>query len=177
MSRDVDSVLTAREQAAVKEWQLNSSEPLHVMRDLHLHVQPMMGGMWDLNMTRKSSRNLWSESWNKILNDPRSASIRSSRGPDQELLKESVVTIKTVAIMSIMINLLSRHVWNDWGCKLVLQHDSYSCTMYPYNSLGWPTKREQDQDHNFVGSIFLSHSRLEDICPIECRRNLEWETC
>ena len=45
LSRDTDSRLNWREQAAVHEW-LESSEPLHIMRDNVRHHAAILGGMW-----------------------------------------------------------------------------------------------------------------------------------
>jgi len=43
--RDLDSVFSWRERAAVDEW-LISKRPFHILRDHFYHGIPMMGGMW-----------------------------------------------------------------------------------------------------------------------------------
>jgi len=43
--RDVDSIITAREVAAVQEW-LTSGLDFHIMRDHPKHEYPIMAGMW-----------------------------------------------------------------------------------------------------------------------------------
>lgn len=43
--RDCDSVVSAREAAAVDEW-VRSGLPFHVMRDWYTHTDPMLAGMW-----------------------------------------------------------------------------------------------------------------------------------
>jgi hypothetical protein len=45
ISRDIDSRLNEREQAAVKEW-LDSDKDIHCMRDHIEHNVPILGGMW-----------------------------------------------------------------------------------------------------------------------------------
>jgi hypothetical protein len=45
ISRDIDSRLNEREQAAVEEW-LSSDKPIHCMRDHIEHNVPILGGMW-----------------------------------------------------------------------------------------------------------------------------------
>jgi hypothetical protein len=45
VSRDADSRLNGREQAAVAAW-VASGKPFHVMRDSAHHARRMMGGMW-----------------------------------------------------------------------------------------------------------------------------------
>ena len=43
--RDCDSVVSAREAAAVAEW-LGSGLPFHAMRDYYTHTDPLLAGMW-----------------------------------------------------------------------------------------------------------------------------------
>ena len=45
VSRDLDSRLTTREQAAVQEW-LDTGLAFHVMRDNPHHGTEILGGMW-----------------------------------------------------------------------------------------------------------------------------------
>jgi hypothetical protein len=45
MVRDCDSVVNAREAAAVREW-IDSGLPFHVMRDWWTHTDPILAGMW-----------------------------------------------------------------------------------------------------------------------------------
>lgn len=45
MVRDCDSVVSAREAAAVAEW-LDSGLPFHSMRDWYTHTDPMLAGLW-----------------------------------------------------------------------------------------------------------------------------------
>jgi hypothetical protein len=44
--RDCDSLVNAREAAAVAAWR-ESGKPFHVMRDWWTHTDPMLAGMWD----------------------------------------------------------------------------------------------------------------------------------
>ena len=43
--RDADSLVNAREAAAVREW-LDSGKPIHAMRDWWTHTDPILAGMW-----------------------------------------------------------------------------------------------------------------------------------
>ena len=45
MVRDCDSVVSAREAAAVAEW-IDSGLPFHAMRDWYTHTEPLLAGMW-----------------------------------------------------------------------------------------------------------------------------------
>ena len=49
VSRDLDSRLTTREQAAVQEW-IDSGLAFHVMRDNPEHGTEILGGMWGARM-------------------------------------------------------------------------------------------------------------------------------
>ena len=49
VSRDLDSRLTTREQAAVEDW-LNTGLAFHVMRDNPQHGTEILGGMWGARM-------------------------------------------------------------------------------------------------------------------------------
>ena len=49
VSRDLDSRLTTREQAAVEDW-LNTGLAFHVMRDNPHHGTEILGGMWGARM-------------------------------------------------------------------------------------------------------------------------------
>lgn len=43
--RDTDARLSRRDRVAVQDW-INSGRYMHIMRDHHHHIQPIMGGMW-----------------------------------------------------------------------------------------------------------------------------------
>ena len=49
VSRDLDSRLTAREQAAVEEW-LTTGLAFHVMRDHPAHGASILAGLWGARM-------------------------------------------------------------------------------------------------------------------------------
>ena len=75
--------------AAVQEWQDEGFDlPLHVMRDHPFHLQEIMGGMFGANLTRADSRRLWKESWTKMIAQKAAVASRSTKGPDQDLLRE-----------------------------------------------------------------------------------------
>ena len=89
-SRDLDSRISAREVAAVSEWQENSTEPIHSMRDHPAHFTSLLGASWDTDLTRKNARSRWKRVWVKMLNDTLSYAGRGESGPDQLLLNEYV---------------------------------------------------------------------------------------
>ena len=76
--------------AAVQEWQEEegSDLALHVMRDHPCHLQEIMGGMFGLNLTRGDSRQLWRDSWVKMVASKAALADRTTKGPDQDLLRE-----------------------------------------------------------------------------------------
>ena len=51
-TRDLDSRLNDREQAAVTEW-LNSNKSFHIMRDHPWHGTEILGGMWGCKLTQE----------------------------------------------------------------------------------------------------------------------------
>jgi len=77
VSRDLDSRLNPREQAAVEEW-LASGKTLHTMRDHYEHTVPILGGMWGLRHWPDFRTHI--ESW----------ITRSNLGDDQEFLKSKI---------------------------------------------------------------------------------------
>ena len=85
-SRDLDSRISAREAAAVKEWQEDSNEPIHAMRDHPAHGTSLLGASWDTDLTRKNARARWKKAWTKILNDTEAYAGRDRSGPDQDIL-------------------------------------------------------------------------------------------
>ena len=82
LSRDLDSRLSAREEAATREW-LRSGLAVHAMRDHPLHTQPLMGGMWGARLGAGEARamwggisHLWQTTWAAMLQDNNTFSHR-----------------------------------------------------------------------------------------------------
>ena len=103
-SRDLDSRISAREVAAVSEWQENSTEPIHSMRDHPAHFTSLLGASWDTDLTRKNARSRWKRVWVKMLNDTLSYAGRGESGPDQLLLNEYVTS--RILILYAMGNII-----------------------------------------------------------------------
>jgi len=155
VSRDLDSLPTRREAAAVEEW-LQSEKWLHAMRDNPYHWVPMLGGGWGSQLTVPGSRHKWKEIWPKILSDNSAKASRTEKGVDQAIL--------------------AAYVWSQLGgADEAFQHDSYTCRHFP-GSVGWPTQREHGIK-NFFGAI--GGLTLEMECPQECRRkdHADWTFC
>ena len=51
--RDLDSLPSAREDAALQEW-LDSKYAVHAMRDHPKHTMPILAGMWGIKMDQRS---------------------------------------------------------------------------------------------------------------------------
>jgi len=79
ISRDIDSRVNEREQAAVLEW-LESDKPIHCMRDHIEHNVPILGGMWGCR--KGILKNLKDQiiEWNKY----------DYKGSDQDFLGQKV---------------------------------------------------------------------------------------
>ena len=144
MSRDLDSRITERERAAVAEW-LESDKSLHAMRDHPWHTVPLMAGGWGAKLDTQARRDNWNTSWTSMLADSKLYSGAGEKGPDQDLLR--------------------RHVWGRWGRADCLQHDSYTCSMFP-GSTGWPTQRLNTTDHNFFGAV--GRQNVQNVVAIFC---------
>ena len=154
--RDLDSRFSAREAAAVLDFQ-KSDKPLHCMRDHKAHGAQILGGMWGTRLN-PSTRKLWKKSWVDILKDQRSNATSAFGGPDQQLL--------------------AAYVWKNFGGPSgCLQHDSYLCKRYP-GSVPWPTKRPIEPN-NYVGSVVVQNYTMKEKCPVECRPkdHKDWEYC
>ena len=137
-SRDLDSRISAREVAAVSEWQENSTEPIHSMRDHPAHFTSLLGASWDTDLTRKNARSRWKRVWVKMLNDTLSYAGRGESGPDQLLLNEYVTFCisKLYAIENIISSIKpifpfkflifisfsgtsGRDLGNGWRCSMM----------------------------------------------------------
>ena len=68
-SRDLDSLITEREAAAVLEWQQPEydNRPVHIMRDHPSHGVPILGGMWGVDLGRTDARKRLREFWRRSL--------------------------------------------------------------------------------------------------------------
>ena len=164
VSRDLDSLISDREAAAVNEW-LESDKQIHVMRDHPHHGTVMLGGkigqtllirnmysnvgMWGSKLMDKSQRDKWKESWSRI-QESKSAD-RQGYDADQQILRQ--------------------FIW-PWAQHDALQHDSYLCHMFP-NTIGFPTQRN-NTNNNFVGAVVnLDVDGIHNLwkeCPRDCRR-------
>ena len=86
MSRDLDSRLNEREQAAVQEW-LNSNKEFHFMRDHPQHGTTILGCGWGCKMT-DMTRFQWKTTWSKGFADKMVWANRNDWGPDQRFLSK-----------------------------------------------------------------------------------------
>ncbi|GAB6026326.1 hypothetical protein CHUAL_012532 [Chamberlinius hualienensis] len=153
VSRDLDSLLSNRETAAVNEW-INSEKTWHFMRDHPMHGYIIMGGMWggmnkDLKLTTAILQLIIADSLNNT-------------GTDQDVLTRVLFPIAEEN--------------GDY-----INHDSYSCLENkPKNSWPWPVKRKNRKE--FVGNPVLRPSRafyLKKDCPEQCRppNHKDWNLC
>ena len=95
VSRDLDSRLSAREAAAVKEWREKSNYTIHSMRDHPGHGVGLVGASWDADLTRNvtdikghkiSARKAWKISWRHMLKARNIHARRHRWGPDQDII-------------------------------------------------------------------------------------------
>ena len=85
MSRDLDSRLNDREEAAVKEW-LYGSRAFHFMRDNPSHGIEILGSGWGIRMGQLE-RNMIESAFNAAVHDPLFWAPKEAYGADQGFLK------------------------------------------------------------------------------------------
>jgi len=153
LSRDLDSRLTIREVAAVKEWLDDTELAGHVMRDHPQHGAVIPAGMWGFRKDVGDFDTVIS-SMEKLFTDAKK--FEWYKGLDQFLLQK-------------------------WMWPVIEQvscvHDSYLCSQFP--SKNWrpfPTKRESG-GFNFVGAAGKMEINIS--CPHQCRpqKHPDWELC
>ncbi|TRY79191.1 hypothetical protein TCAL_07377 [Tigriopus californicus] len=133
LSRDLDSDITAREQAAVSEFLQQENKTFHIMRDHKDHTIEILGGTWAVKLDHGLTRHLMVKGMKKMLQDPTVLNIGKDRGLDQFLLV--------------------RYVWPlARKARIIFAHDSFHCMSYPF-SIGFPTQREQSEAGNFIGAV------------------------
>eukprot|EP00095_Tigriopus_kingsejongensis_P000913 snap_masked-scaffold186_size273091-processed-gene-1.3 protein:Tk00913 transcript:snap_masked-scaffold186_size273091-processed-gene-1.3-mRNA-1 annotation:"hypothetical protein DAPPUDRAFT_320085" len=88
VSRDLDSLFSDREHAAVQEW-LASPYSFHMMRDHPAHVVSILGSGWGVKLNSTEVRSQWKSAWMIAKNSPIMWATRNMIGPDQGLLKRS----------------------------------------------------------------------------------------
>ena len=155
LCRDLDSRFSHREVSAVQEWLQTKDKAIHAMRDNPAHRIGMLGASWGTDLTADNGRFRWAKSWNKMLSDPLTFASRSRKGPDQEVLK--------------------KYIWNTWGKRSSVQHDSYLCEQFP-GSIGFPTKRLMEPN-NYIASVVKERDFMKKRCPVKCRRHEDWIYC
>jgi len=155
MSRDLDSRLTSREEAAVAEW-LDSGLPFHVMRDNPYHYTAILGGMWGARMDT-GMKNTLDTSFRQLMNST-ARSKHWHKGLDQTML--------------------TQWVWPQVKDHCMV-HDSYLCKRSTFGGVEprpFPTRREKGP-YNFVGAA--GPMELKTVCPEECRPpdHQDWTLC
>ena len=93
VSRDLDCRPSLRETAAVKEW-LDSNMTFHIMRDHPLHRMKVPAGMWGIKLHQKGVREIWKNSWTKVLKKPM-MSANATYGADQDFLSKYMLIYYT----------------------------------------------------------------------------------
>lgn len=133
-------------------------QEFHVMRDHPRHMKPIMGGMFDVKVSKDRSK--FQNLLNGMLNNTKhSLAPRTERNHDQLLLK--------------------KFFWPIVGIQeITMSHDSYNCEIFNF-SIGFPTRRKTSIANNYVGAIMKSNSKLQKPCPKLCRpkEHPEWTYC
>lgn len=166
LSRDVDSILTEREAAVVKDWlELPERLPIHLMRDKYeVHDVPILGGMWGAkNGYFPKTGNLSAEELaHEIRENSKVNSFRSVKdtGFDQRVLTTTLFSERSSQIVA---------------------YDSYHCNTWGYRTKVRPFPiQRKDRFSDFVGNVAFGKAKyLMRVCPVECRPEWgkNWEYC
>lgn len=171
-SRDLDSIVSEREVAAVRDW-LTTTFTFQIMRDNPNHAAQILGGAFGMQF---------------IDDNPESKLRRSYRAMYADILKAS----RGVWLKGLDQSLLHKLLWENASVDSV-SYDSYLCNVFN-PSVGnrdpmhraFPTQREngpnfsEPAELNFVGSnggkIMLPTNRP---CPAVCRPkdHQDWTLC
>ena len=152
MSRDLDSIVTPREVKAVEEW-VQSGKTLHTMRDHPQHNFPMLGGMWGVQMPRRSKT--WRAVWKAIFG-PTSLPTPSARVTEAPRVQTRLCRVGMC------------------GEDSLEGSDSFFCTQYP-GAVGFPSERPNSTANIVGGEAYREQQNIE--CPTQCRRKQSWRFC
>jgi hypothetical protein len=152
ISRDADAQLSQRDRAAVNEW-IDSGRFFHTMHDHPSQGVPVAGGMWGAvnGFINPQIMHAWRQS-----KDQSSAVW----GNDQQWL---------------------RHVVWPMVKNHTLDHSSFWCHKFGAKEWrGFPSRRLHLYD--FVGNVYQPKQGfvgfpVKAVCPLNCRRRPEWESC
>lgn len=163
LSRDLDSVISSREAAAVHDWlELPERKGIHLMRDkLKSHRLEMLGGMWGAR--------------NTILGTV-----------DSKRLQGNIIRIAEMLpkIKGLDQSIIVKEIYYP-RFKDIVAYDSYYCREFTQTlTKGFPTQRE-NVSVDGATSDFVGNSGMgKDIyvlskCPVECRpeHGKDWEYC
>ena len=155
VSRDLDSLISDREQAAVQDW-LNAEAAFHVMRDHPDHGVPMLGSAWGTKLNVEGVRQKWENSWEKAFHKRYLWARKDAWGPDQ--------------------NFLENFIW-PWAQNISIGHDAYHCEKFNFTR-PFPTQRK-NEPNNFVAAVVAENHTLWKTCPPACRpkSHPDWEHC
>ena len=92
VSRDLDSLISKREAAAVQEW-LDSDKSFHFMRDHPAHGIEILGSGWGVRLA-ELERTFIDSAFIVASKDPMFWANRDAYGPDQGFLKRYVQSTK-----------------------------------------------------------------------------------
>ncbi|XP_043200770.1 uncharacterized protein LOC122369812 isoform X2 [Amphibalanus amphitrite] len=161
--RDLDSLITERERAAVQEW-LDSNKTFHVMRDSPHHGSAILAGMWGGDNARAA------------LYRPLIQQLIRPSWPAVRIRLRVLVTFSDERFWDQV--LLEFVLWPEMSLRRdVMVHDSYHCQSDPL-SRPWPTQRKDRED--FVGYAELRYyDKLPEECPPACRPpdHQDWLWC
>ncbi|CAL8068276.1 unnamed protein product [Orchesella dallaii] len=157
--RDIDSLLLARDAAAVQDWLENTTKAFHAFRDHPAHVEPALGGLWGGNNVRLP-KNLAMNLHKTIVNQS-SLEGRHKKYFDQDVMLDQIIFPP--------------------NRDNFVYYDSYYCDKWRNETLTrpFPTQRVGNE---FLGEPVMwggygGHGLME--CPESCRpeHGKSWKFC
>lgn len=162
LSRDLDSVISEREVAAVKEWLREmklSVRGIQLMRDHMSHNYPFLGGLWGAS-NKVIGRKVGKRLQRLIVYWSKHTSLTKNKGFDQSVLN-SVIFYKKG--------------------NLIVAYDSYHCLRWRTVTQVKPFPvRRKNEKSDFCGNPDFGRGVYQlERCPVECRPvyGKDWEFC
>ncbi len=164
LSRDLDSVVTEREAAAVQDWLgLPEKKAIQLMRDKSAsHYTAMLGGMWGARNSYfgKGSNQSVNTLLRNILSVSANTLFLTGKGFDQNVLNIQIYEPRRNQIVA---------------------YDSYFCLTFSKETLvrPFPIKRK-NAENDFVGNPTWGQGNYQLMkCPKECRPSYgkDWKFC
>ncbi|ODM97480.1 hypothetical protein Ocin01_09201 [Orchesella cincta] len=165
LARNLDSVLLARDAAAVQDWLKNTTKPFHAFRDHPFHADRVLGGLWGgrNNLLRRNNETELFRLHKMVVNQTYLTLQEKSKVADQ------------TGFTSFFLPLLAEE-------NLVVCYDAFYCDLWRNVTLTRPFPTERNGTE-FLGDVVLwgesGFGEQLTECPLSCRPEYgkSWKLC